>query len=40
MMPHRAFHTLRGSIGASKPFDGLYDPSIGSQTAISKEVSG
>ena len=37
---HRAFHTLRGSIGASTPFDGLYDPSIGSQTTIPKGVSG
>jgi len=40
MNVHRAFQTLRGSIGASTPFDGLYDPSIGSQTAISKEVTG
>ena len=37
---HRAFHTLRGSIGASEPLDGLYDPSIGSQSPISKGVSG
>ena len=37
---HRAFHTLRGSIGASEPLDGLYDPSIGSQTAKPKGVTG
>ena len=40
MSVHRARQPLRGSIGASKPLDGLYDPSIGSQTAIPKGVNG
>ena len=40
MSVHRARQTLRGSIGASEPLDGLYDPSIGSQTTIPKGVSG
>jgi len=37
---HRAFHTLRGSIGASEPLDGLYDPSIGSETTLTQGVNG
>ena len=40
MMLHRARQTLRGSIGASKPLDGLYDPSIGSKTVETQGVNG
>ena len=40
MMLHRAFHTLGGSIGASKTLDGLYDPSIDSKTTLTQGVNG
>ena len=40
MMLHRARQTLRGRIGASKPLDGLYDPSIDSETATIRGVNG
>jgi len=40
MILHRARQTLRGRIGASKPFDALYDPSIGSKTTQTQGVNG
>ena len=40
MEAHRARQTLRGSIEASEGRNGLYDPSIGSQTATTQGVNG
>ena len=40
MMAQRARQTLRGSIGASKTLDDLYDPSIGSKTTLTQGVNG
>ena len=40
MKAHRARQTLRGRIGASKPLDGLYDPSIDSKTVETQGVKG
>jgi hypothetical protein len=40
MMAHSARQTLRGRIGASKTLDDLYDPSIDSETALTKGVNG
>ena len=39
MSVHRARQTLRGYPQTSEPLDGLYDPSIGSETAITQGVS-
>ena len=40
MNVHRASLPLRGYQQTSEGLEALYDPSIGSQTAISKEVTG
>ena len=39
-MAKRARQTLRGSIGASEGRNGLYDPSIGSETVETQGVNG